>query len=483
MISVPVGQSRHADVRPALRVHNPRTEALLEQLRDAVAGLRSAIDEGEIDNADALGVAAQVYEIGEQVSGLHLAAVQVADRSGLWGIAGYTSTNAWLRHTHLLDGRGASRVSRTARWLANQAAVARALADGEITEAHVQRMRVVVTQSPVRAAAFRDVAEDFVTIARNADPEYLGRVLRSWGDTVDEQASDDSSRRSYEKRGLFLSPVADGWDVKGWLSEADGAELAGLLNEQMSLARRDDRDSTLSAAQRRADALLDLARMAAAGGFIPAQRDRAKLLVLVPAERLIDCPTCRVRLGAQHVDAAKRRAADHESQSAGCEQGAHGVGESGKGWSMEQRGGEPPDEAAGQWRVSNGTGRGQLSISEVRRLSCDAGIQRVVLSPQSTVLDVGRAQRLVTAAIRTALEVRDGGCVVPGCDRPPGWCEAHHLKHWAKGGDTSLQNLILACSRHHHEIHQGKWRVRIDDRGEVRVSQRTRRPTPLGGDG
>ena len=118
-------------------------------------------------------------------------------------------------------------------------------------------------------------------------------------------------------------------------------------------------------------------------------------------------------------------------------------------------------------------------MTDVRRLSCDGAIQRVVLSPQSAVLDVGRTQRLVTPAIRTALEVRDGGCVIPGCDRPSGWCEAHHIKHWSAGGETSLQNLALTCSRHHHEIHHGTWQVRIDDTGQVQVSQNTRRPTPL----
>ena len=120
-------------------------------------------------------------------------------------------------------------------------------------------------------------------------------------------------------------------------------------------------------------------------------------------------------------------------------------------------------------------------MTEVRRLSCDGQIQRVVLSPQSTVLDVGRAQRLVTPAMRTALEVRDGGCVIPGCDRPPGWCEAHHIQHWSAGGPTALSNLVLACSRHHHDIHHGTWTVTINDHGQPHTTHNPRRPTPLHG--
>ena len=487
-------QSRHAGERPALRVVNPRTQGLLDQLREAVGALRAAVDNGDVDCGDALGVAAQVYEIGEQVRGVHYAVVGVADQSGLWGIAGYTSTNAWLRHTHLLGGRGANRVSRMARWLGNQPEVAAALAEGSITEAHVQAMRLVVTASPARAAAFTDVVEEFVTIARNADAEFLARVMRSWGDTVDEQASDDDARRSHEKRGLFLSPVGDGWDIRGWLSAADGAELAGLLNERVAQTRRDNPDLTLSASQRRADALLDLARAAAAGGYNPAARDRAKVLVLVPVGRMTGCPEAATRLGEELLTTTIRHTASHSATNrAGPPPSAAPAGRAGRadragpagpaglagGWSVEQRGGEPPDVASAQWRTGNGTGRGHLAMGEARRLSCDGAIQRIVLSPQSVVLDVGRTQRLVTPAMRTALEVRDGGCVIPGCDRPPGWCEAHHITHWSAGGETSLPNLVLSCSRHHHEIHQNKWRVRIDQHGQPQVSQATRQPQPL----
>lgn len=481
----PVWPGREADERPALRVYNPATQGLLDALRKAAEHLQAAFKAGQVDSADALGVASQVHQVEQQVRGLHYAAVGLADQSGLWGIAGYTSTNAWLRHTHLIGGRGANRVSRTARWLTNQPEVAQALGAGEISEAHVQVMRVVATSSPARSAAFRQVAAEFVEVARNADAEVLSRAMRSWGDVVDERAGDDEAQRSHEKRGLFLSPVAGGWDLRGWLSDADGAELAGLLNERVNQTRRDNPDLTQSAAQRRADALLDLARSAAAGGYSPAQRDRAKVLVLVPLARMTACPTCRERLGEQLLTTMAHRnsggnphrgptGSPADDGTCTCEPGRESE-EGEERRTPPARGGEPPDEAAGQWRVGNGTGRGQLPMTEVRRLSCEGVIQRVVLSPQSTVLDVGRAQRLVTPSIRTALEVRDGQCVIPGCDRPPGWCEAHHVRHWSAGGATALSNLVLACSRHHHEIHHGKWLVRIDEHGQVKVSQATRK--------
>ena len=84
----------------------------------------------------------------------------------------------------------------------------------------------------------------------------------------------------------------------------------------------------------------------------------------------------------------------------------------------------------------------------------------MVLGSAFQPLDVGRAQRLVTPTIRRALIVRDGGCRFPGCDRPATWCDAHHLKHWADGGDTSLPNMILLCRRHHVLVHEAGWTIR-----------------------
>lgn len=109
----------------------------------------------------------------------------------------------------------------------------------------------------------------------------------------------------------------------------------------------------------------------------------------------------------------------------------------------------------------------KLSAGELRQLCCDAEIIPVVLGGNSEVLDVGRASRLVTPAIRTALIVRDGGCVFPGCDVPPELCEAHHTRPWRLGGPTSLNEMVLQCHSHHGLVEPAKhgtrdqWGVRI----------------------
>jgi hypothetical protein len=81
------------------------------------------------------------------------------------------------------------------------------------------------------------------------------------------------------------------------------------------------------------------------------------------------------------------------------------------------------------------------------------------MSGKSEVLDLGRSTRVVSRAQRRALVLRDGGCGFPGCDRPPQWCDAHHLRHWVKGGPTDLWNLVLLCRRHHVLCHEGGWHL------------------------
>ena len=93
------------------------------------------------------------------------------------------------------------------------------------------------------------------------------------------------------------------------------------------------------------------------------------------------------------------------------------------------------------------------SAAAVRRLACDAEILPVVLGSRSQVLDVGRTHRLVTPGIWRALVGRDRHCAFPGCTRMPMACDAHHVRHWADGGPTALDNLVLLCRHPPPVIH------------------------------
>jgi hypothetical protein len=157
---------------------------------------------------------------------------------------------------------------------------------------------------------------------------------------------------------------------------------------------------------------------------------------------------------------------------------------------------------------------GPLAPEACRRLACDGALTRVLVSRQLTQdhgyhpepdphgqgrltarlrtamavlppvlggaasqpLDVGRASRVVTPAQRAALAVRDGGCVLPDCDRPLAWCEGHHLLHWLDGGPTDLANLALVCRAHHRALHEGGWRLTRGPDGRFTATGPHRRP-------
>lgn len=104
----------------------------------------------------------------------------------------------------------------------------------------------------------------------------------------------------------------------------------------------------------------------------------------------------------------------------------------------------------------------RLSAHATRRLACDAEIIPTVLGTHSQPLDVGRTHRLVTPALWNALIARDHHCAFPACTRPPLACDAHHITHWADGGTTNIDNLLMLCRHHHTLIHHTPWQVHID---------------------
>ncbi|MFD5092790.1 DUF222 domain-containing protein [Amycolatopsis thailandensis] len=104
---------------------------------------------------------------------------------------------------------------------------------------------------------------------------------------------------------------------------------------------------------------------------------------------------------------------------------------------------------------------GEMTARDARMAACDCLMLPVVMNAAGEPLDVGRLRRFVTPGQRRALNIRDRGCVFPGCHRKPKNCHAHHIHHWADGGPTDLRNLVLLCGFHHRLIHHGDWQVRM----------------------
>jgi hypothetical protein len=121
-----------------------------------------------------------------------------------------------------------------------------------------------------------------------------------------------------------------------------------------------------------------------------------------------------------------------------------------------------------------------IPVQSARRAGCDAHVRLVLTDGQYRdphtgqhldqsvvalmlagigILDHGRSVRIVPQDLRRALALRDRGCAFPGCHRPPAHTEAHHVRHWIDGGKTSSDNTVLLCSRHHHHVHEGRWRI------------------------
>lgn len=110
----------------------------------------------------------------------------------------------------------------------------------------------------------------------------------------------------------------------------------------------------------------------------------------------------------------------------------------------------------------DGEHTGPIHRRDVERLLCDCTVSRVVTGPDGLPLDVGRSRRTPPPAMRRAVVVRDGGCRFPGCDRPPGWCQVHHVTRWIDGGRTAVHELVLLCDRHHHVVHLPDWVLKFD---------------------
>jgi Domain of unknown function (DUF222)/HNH endonuclease len=206
------------------------------------------------------------------------------------------------------------------------------------------------------------------------------------------------------------------------------------------LARPSDAQDDRSGDQRRADALTELARRALEGGQLPQTGGvRPQLLVTVDLDSLLGRP------GSLGGEAGWAGPLDPETcRRLACDGAVTRV--------LATR--HPGDDHGG----------GHHDPDDEHGLAARLRTAMALLPPilggaPSQPLDVGRASRVITPAQRSALAVRDGGCVVPDCDRPLAWCEGHHLVHWLEGGPTDLENLALLCRAHHRAVHEGGWQL------------------------
>jgi hypothetical protein len=118
-----------------------------------------------------------------------------------------------------------------------------------------------------------------------------------------------------------------------------------------------------------------------------------------------------------------------------------------------------------------------VSAETSRRIACDCSLLGVREGENGEPLSIGRKTRAIPPAMRRALRLRDGGCRFPGCTHDK-FVDGHHIHHWADGGETSLDNLILLCRRHHHLVHEGGFACEKTNDGEILFQDQQQAPLP-----
>ena len=267
-----------------------------------------------------------------------------------------------------------------------------------------------------------DNEQALVDFALSGTAAHVERFVRGWRrvDAVSDRATDEARHLA---RGLSTWVDHDGMVViRGRLTPEVGAvvqralEAAAdrLFRESVSAEQGTHMADQVNHAQRRADALGLVAEAALSASLDAGTAgERYQVVVHVSAETPIAAPavTASRRPSVGDLDAAIE--VDH--------------------------------------------GALHVSAETSRRLACDASVVRIDHDATGGVLDVGRKTRTIPPSIRRALAARDTGCRFPGCTSRR--CDAHHIEHWADGGATRIDNLLLLCRRHHRAVHEGGFQV------------------------
>jgi hypothetical protein len=366
-----------------------------------------------LSNRDLVDCLDSIHQAEQALAAVKLHLVREAEGRALPKEHGAANTAVWLRERLRIGISAARQIVELSTAVDQRSELDAALGKAEV---NVEQAQVI---AKAMAGLPKDVCPDVATQAEQALVGYaaqfepgelrkLGRqILRhvapDEAERAEKAALEREETRAHETRAFTLTSTADGRvRVTGWLDREAAAVVNAALDPLCS-PRQAPAGDTRTAAQRRADALVDVCRRALYSGDLPEHGgDRPHLVVTTAFDVL------RGQLGMGTLDT-----------------------------------GEP------------------LTAEQVRRIACDAQIIPAVLGGDGQVLDLGMSRRLFTGAVRRALVLRDGGCAFPGCDRPASWCEAHHLKGFADGGPTSVDNGVLLCGFHHRLIHHSEWEVRL----------------------
>jgi len=328
-----------------------------------------------------------------------------------WEADGATSMQAWLRDRGRMTHRAAAQLVARARRTAELSVTAAAWADGSLSTGQVD---VVLANVRTDTALFSSHESSIIPSLVPLSINDTATVMQHWRERADATAPEPDLSEPPSR--LHLSATLDGRGALDGDLDADGHAIVATAL-RVATTRDTEGEPVRTAAERRADALVDV---------------------------------CRFFLDNQHT----RRGGRHRPHVNLLVD-------------LESNG-----------RVLGGP---KLPKSVTDRYCCDSTMHRVLTDGRSTILDLGVATRVVSAALWVAVVTRDEHCRFPGCDRPSTWCDAHHVRWVRHGGATRLDNLVLLCRRHHTLLHKPGWHAKLLPDGELDVTDpdgrhRTSRP-------
>src|SRR6202049_2489778 len=296
------------------------------------------------------------------------------DKNQGYAPSGALTAQAWLRWPCNLTAATASEHVQVSRQMASLPLTEMAFSQGEISFRHAA---LIARSASQLGEKFDTQAETIlVNAAKELDPWRLKRATLFLRHCLEPDGVLADANEAHERRFLYLSQTYDGiFRLDGQLDADGGAALQTVLDALMGPPAADDHRT---APQRRADAMADLAHRQLDGGQLPqVGGQKPHLMVTVDMATLAKAPGSR--------------AAELE-------------------WAQP------------------------IPAETARRIACDCSITPVFLGAESHEVEAGRRSRSIPAPTKRALVVRDKGCRIPGCDRPPAWTDGHHIIHWADGG-------------------------------------------------
>lgn len=354
-----------------------------------------------------------------------LVLIREFDENGYWQLAGHASCAHWL-HFECGIGLGAAREKvRVAHALAGLAKVSDAFAQGALSYSKVRAMTRIADENN----------EDFLLRAARhgtaADVERLVSQSRS------TSAGDENARAHarYRSRSVTVRYELDGSMVlQARLPAEDGAlvmQALGLARER-AWAERNDAEGKGNVGSEDDEKGDDEKE-----DDVSAETPAREPVTARDADALIDVVEC-------YLETNRNRGSNGDRYQVVVHVSAETL-KSGNGV------GSPAVQMFADRSYLEGGPR--VSAETSRRLACDGSRVVVAEDDEGEPLSIGRRTRAIPPAIRRALQIRDGHCRFPGCTSTR--VDAHHIVHWADGGETSLENLVLECRHHHRLLHEG----------------------------